>query len=129
MTTPQKPADEDNPKTTELDPAELPSPSKKGTDEGTSPIHDELAAKTTSGSVTTDVLQSQPDAEEDSDDSAEDSEESEDVLEAPDTAKAYKVDVHRALERETDDGKGDEDPGPSDWNGYATEGVEEEEDV
>lgn len=46
--------------------------------------------------------------------------------EAPDTAKSVKADVDRALERETQDGKGDEDPGPSDWNGFATEGVEEE---
>jgi hypothetical protein len=42
------------------------------------------------------------------------------------TAHSYKVDVSRALERQTDDGKGDEDPGPSDWNGYATNNVEKE---
>lgn len=36
-------------------------------------------------------------------------------------------DVAAALERTTQDGKGDEDPGPSDWQGYATEGVEVEE--
>lgn len=36
--------------------------------------------------------------------------------------------VKRALERETHDGKGDEDPGPSDWISYATEGVEKEND-
>jgi hypothetical protein len=33
------------------------------------------------------------------------------------------------LQRETDDGKGDEDPGESDWKGYATDGVEVEEAV
>jgi hypothetical protein len=44
------------------------------------------------------------------------------------TANSYKVDVKRALERETQDGKGDEDPGPSDWNGFATDGVEKEVD-
>jgi hypothetical protein len=42
------------------------------------------------------------------------------------TAKSVKADVARALKRETFDGKGDEDPGPSDWNGFATEGVEKE---
>lgn len=34
--------------------------------------------------------------------------------------------VKRALKRKTHDGKGDEDPGPSDWVSYATEGVEKE---
>ena len=43
---------------------------------------------------------------------------------APDTAKSVKVDVERALDRETQDGKGDEDPGPSDFQGFATEDVE-----
>jgi hypothetical protein len=46
---------------------------------------------------------------------------------APDTAKSFQVDVSRALQRETHDGKGDEEPGESDWQGYATEGVEQEE--
>lgn len=36
--------------------------------------------------------------------------------------------VKRALKRKTHDGKGDEDPGPSDWISYATEGVEKEND-
>jgi hypothetical protein len=40
------------------------------------------------------------------------------------SADSFKVDVKRALERETQDGKGDEDPGPSDWNGFATDDVE-----
>lgn len=46
--------------------------------------------------------------------------------EAPETAESFKVDVKRALERETQDGKGDTDPGPSDFQGFATEGVEKE---
>jgi hypothetical protein len=50
------------------------------------------------------------------------------AADAPETAKAVKADVERALARETQDGKGDEDPGPSDWNGFATEGVEKEND-
>lgn len=48
-------------------------------------------------------------------------------VEAPETAKSFKVDVERALERETQDGKGDEDPGDSDWISYATDGVEKED--
>lgn len=49
------------------------------------------------------------------------------ATEAPETAESFEDDVKRALERETQDGKGDEDPGPSDWNGFATEGVEKEQ--
>jgi hypothetical protein len=45
-----------------------------------------------------------------------------------DVVKAYdRTDVKSALKRETDDGKGDEEPGESDFAGYATEGVEQEE--
>lgn len=36
------------------------------------------------------------------------------------------TDVDQALERETHDGKGDDEPGESDFKGYATEGVEQE---
>jgi hypothetical protein len=36
-------------------------------------------------------------------------------------------DVAAALQRTTQDGKGDEDPGESDWQGYATDGVEAED--
>jgi hypothetical protein len=43
------------------------------------------------------------------------------------TADPVKVDIKRALERETQDGKGDEDPGPSDFQGFATDGVEKED--
>jgi hypothetical protein len=49
------------------------------------------------------------------------------ATEAPETAKSFQVDIGRALQRETQDGKGDEEPGESDWAGYATEGVEVEE--
>lgn len=48
-------------------------------------------------------------------------------LSAPETADPVKVDIKRALDRETQDGKGDEDPGPSDFQGFATEGVEKED--
>lgn len=43
------------------------------------------------------------------------------------TADPVKIDIKRALERETQDGKGDEDPGPSDFQGFATDGVEKED--
>jgi hypothetical protein len=36
-------------------------------------------------------------------------------------------DVAAALERETDDGPGDDDPGEGDFNSYATENVEKED--
>jgi hypothetical protein len=79
--------------------------------EGT-PIGDEAqAAAAAQPTETTKPADSAPDAE---------------PTEAPDTSDPVKADVKRALARETQDGKGDEDPGPSDWNGFATEGVEEE---
>jgi|SRR5215211_105870 len=49
--------------------------------------------------------------------------------EVPEIASSYKADVKRALARQTDDGKGDDDPGDSDFESFATEGVEKEEDV
>lgn len=58
----------------------------------------------------------------------EDDDDEDELEEAPETAKAYKVDVKRALQRSTDDGKGDEDPGESDFISYATEGVEREDE-
>lgn len=45
----------------------------------------------------------------------------------PFAAKSFKVDVKRALERETQDGPGDDEIPESDWQGYATEGVEVED--
>lgn len=48
------------------------------------------------------------------------------VADAPNDAKSFKVDVERALARETQDGPGDEEPGPSDFQGFATDGVEED---
>jgi hypothetical protein len=44
--------------------------------------------------------------------------------EVPFTAKAYKVDVERALARQTADGKGDDEVPESDWQGYATDDAE-----
>jgi hypothetical protein len=49
------------------------------------------------------------------------------AAEAPETADPVKIDIKRALERETQDGKGDEDPGPSDFQGFATQGGEKED--
>lgn len=37
-------------------------------------------------------------------------------------------DVQAALERQTDDGKGDDEPGESDFQGFATEGVENDDE-
>lgn len=42
----------------------------------------------------------------------------------PFVADSVEDDVQTALARKTQDGKGDEDPGESDWNGYATDEVE-----
>lgn len=43
----------------------------------------------------------------------------------PETAEHHdETDVPEALRRTTQDGPGDEDPGPSDFQGFATEGVE-----
>lgn len=46
------------------------------------------------------------------------------LTEVPFTARAVRGDISTALERETQDGKGDEDPGESDWVSYATDDVE-----
>lgn len=69
----------------------------------------------------TDPAAEQPDE----DDEGEGTDEDGDA--GPKTAKSYKVDVKRALKRETDDGPGDEDPGESDFVSYATDGVEVED--
>jgi hypothetical protein len=42
-------------------------------------------------------------------------------------ADPVKADIKRALARETQDGKGDEEPPLSDFQGFATEGVEKED--
>jgi hypothetical protein len=52
-----------------------------------------------------------------------------DELEVPEIASSYKADVKRALARDTDDGYGDEDPGPSNFESFATEGVEVEKEA
>ena len=50
------------------------------------------------------------------------------VVESIETAKhSDKTDVPAALKRETQDGAGEEDPGPSDFESFATEGVEKED--
>lgn len=56
-------------------------------------------------------------------------EESTPLFDELDTANSYKVDVKRALDRETDDGKGDTDPGESDFVSFATDDVEKEVDA
>lgn len=88
-----------DPETTELDTSKHVSPNEDASNEPT-PIGDEIAEELNGD-----------DAEE----------------ELPFAAKAYKVDVQQALERETQDGPGDEDPGLSNWQGYATDEVEKED--
>lgn len=47
----------------------------------------------------------------------------------PETAEHHdETDVPAALERITSDGPGEGDPGPSDFQGFATEGVEKDSD-
>jgi hypothetical protein len=110
MTSTPPPEQPTAPATTELDTSQAVTPNVDSTTEPT-PVGDEaqLAAQQANGDA----------PEEGADDPP--------VTEAPATAKSYQVDVSRALQRETQDGKGDEDPGDSDWQGYATEGVEVEE--
>lgn len=57
-----------------------------------------------------------------------DVEPTEEDLKAPETAKSVKADIARALERETHDGKGDDEVPPSDWQGFATDEVETSEE-
>lgn len=58
---------------------------------------------------------------------AEDDDDDEELTEVPFAAKSYKVDVDRALARSTNDGKGDDEVPPSNWQGYATDDVEEQD--
>lgn len=105
MTDPKSgPADKAESETTKIDTSKLVKPNEDSSNEPT-PIADEAQKAA--------AAKEQPPAEE---------------PQAPETADHFdKKDVAAALKRETQDGKGDEDPGPSDWNGYATEGVEKEE--
>lgn len=99
MTDPKKdetPAAPIDPQTTQLDTSKLVSPPAKES----TPIGDQVAK----------------DLDEDDDD--------EELTEVPFVAKSYKVDVERALARTTQDGKGEDEVPPSNWQGYATDDVE-----
>jgi hypothetical protein len=110
MSTPKKPAKQTAaPETTELDTSKLVRPNDNSLDEST-PLGDEAER-----------IASEPTPIADETSAATGI-----TAQAPDTAIAHEDDVQHALSRETQDGKGDEEPGPSDWNGYATEGVEVE---
>lgn len=98
-TTPAAPID---PQTTQLDTSKHVNPSE-GADKESTPIGDEVAK-----SLAND----------------EDDDDEEELTEVPFAAKSYKVDVERALARTTQDGKGDDEVPPSDWQGYATNDVE-----
>jgi hypothetical protein len=43
----------------------------------------------------------------------------------PEVPNFDETDVENALERQTDDGKGDDDPDEGDFDSYATDGVEQ----
>lgn len=95
-TTPAAPID---PQTTQLDTSKLVTPPVKET----TPIGDQIAKERAA---------------------AEDDDDDEELTEVPFAAKSYKVDVDRALARSTNDGKGDDEVPPSNWQGYATDDVE-----
>ena len=96
--------------TTQLDTSKAVDPNASTAEAGT-PIHDELA----SGNPTDEHPEPLP------------ADEAKTVVaDAPDSSKSFKVDVERALARETQDGKGDSEPGPSNFESFATEGVEKE---
>jgi hypothetical protein len=118
--TPKKPAAQPAaPETAELDTSKLVDPQVPVTPDTSTPIGDdaEVAAKAANEST--------PIGNE-----AEEAALSfhAEGFEPPETADSVDDDVQHALSRTTHDGKGDEDPGESDWNGYATEGVEAEGD-
>lgn len=107
---------------------EAKSPDAPAPAENTTPAEDlpaadpaKLAAETTpvADSISTTSTTSTESTDEDEPD-----EETPAGTPAPETANSFKVDVSRALARTTQDGKGDEEPGPSNFEGFATEGVE-----
>lgn len=99
----------EQPETTEIDASKFVAPNEDSTQEST-PIGDAAQAAASANNTNDDETEDEVPAGE-----------------LPFVAKSYKVDVERALERETHDGPGDEDPGESDWISYATEGVEKED--
>lgn len=111
MATPKKPNPE-TPETAELDTSKLVKPGDDASQEST-PLGDEAEVATKARNESTPI----------GDETAEAL-----GIEVPHTADPVDEDVEHALQRETHDGKGEEDPGESDWNGYATEGVEVEGD-
>lgn len=99
---------DEQPETTSFDASKFVAPNEDSSQEST-PIGDAAQAATSANTT-------------------EDNGDDEDFSGVPPfVAKSYKVDVERALERETHDGPGDEEPGESDWISYATEGVEKED--
>lgn len=115
--TPAEPIDP-NPQTREMDLSQLRPPVTEG-----SPIGDALSQELAAPAAPPVPVSSEvPDDEDDEDDDV-------DIDfgdEIPFEAKSVKRDVKRALERETDDGKGDEDVPESDWDSFATKNVEVE---
>jgi hypothetical protein len=115
MATPKKPAKDQPaaPETTELDTSKLVRPNEDVSAEST-PLADEAEVAARAKHEAT------PIADEITAETGIDPP-------APSAADSHEDDVQHALSRDTQDGPGEEDPGPSDWRGYATEGVEVEE--
>jgi hypothetical protein len=105
--TPKKPAAQP-PETTELDTSKLVKPGENSTNEPT-PLGDEAERVAKEATPIADETAAAT------------------GIEVPETAEHHDAeDVSAALQRETQDGKGAEDPGESDWVSYASEGVEVE---
>lgn len=99
----------EEPETTEIDASKFVAPNEDSSKEST-PIADAAQA-----------------AVEESNTEEDETEDEVPSGELPFVAESDEDDVYSALERETHDGPGDEDPGESDWISYATEGVEKED--
>lgn len=115
--TPAEPIDP-NPQTREMDLSQLRPPANEGT-----PIGDALTQELAAPDAQPVPVSSEVPVAEDEDDEV-------DIDfgdEVPFEAKSIKADVKRALERQTDDGKGDDEVPESDWDSFATKNVEVED--
>lgn len=116
--TPAEPV-EANPPTTEMDLSQLRPPTNEGSPIGDA-LKEELAAPASAPPVAASSAAPETPDEDDEDDEI-------DIDfgdEIPFEAKPVKRDVKRALERETQDGKGDDEVPESDWDSFATKNVE-----
>lgn len=121
MTEPSKdeaPAEpvEANPPTQEMDLSQVRPPISEG-----SPIGDALTQELSAPDAPPVPVSSEAPADEDDEDDEIDIDFGDEI---PFEAKPVKRDVKRALERETQDGKGDDEVPESDWDSFATKNVE-----